>query len=224
MIKKIVFIITTYLFRILNPYVKVKKSIVFCSKMSCKKNNRVTFEKAEIKRSNIGVMGRNNVLEISSWQNRVRILCVGNNNVIRLGRCILSNTSIVLKGDNCVFQIGDDTTVLGATMVCMGHGNELLIGKDCMFSKNIEIWNTDSHQITDMMGNVINDSLPIHIGNHVWIGKNAFVLKGCDIGDNSVVGMGSMVTKDVLPNTIVAGIPAKTIKENILWNRKQMEQ
>ena len=53
---------------------------------------------------------------------------------------------------------------------------------------------------------------PIHIGKRVWIGSGAVVLPGITIGDNSVVGAGSIVTKDVPPNAIVAGNPAKFIK------------
>ena len=53
---------------------------------------------------------------------------------------------------------------------------------------------------------------PIHIGKRVWIGSGSILLPGITIEDNSVVGAGSVVTKDVPPNVIVAGNPAKFIK------------
>ena len=53
---------------------------------------------------------------------------------------------------------------------------------------------------------------PIHIGKRVWIGSGSIILPGITIGDNSIVGAGSIVTKDVPPNVIVAGNPAKFIK------------
>ena len=53
---------------------------------------------------------------------------------------------------------------------------------------------------------------PIYIGKRVWIGSGSILLPGVRIGDNSIVGAGSVVTKDVPPNTIVAGNPAKFIK------------
>lgn len=53
---------------------------------------------------------------------------------------------------------------------------------------------------------------PIVIGKNVWIGAGTTVLPGVTIGDNSIIGAGSVVTKDVPPNTIVAGVPAKVIR------------
>lgn len=54
---------------------------------------------------------------------------------------------------------------------------------------------------------------PIVIGNDVWIGANATILQGVTIGDGSVVAAGAVVSKDVPPNTVVGGVPAKVIKQ-----------
>ena len=54
---------------------------------------------------------------------------------------------------------------------------------------------------------------PIHIGKRVWIGANATITQGVTIGDNSIVAAGAVVTKDVPPNTIVGGVPAKEIRK-----------
>ena len=53
---------------------------------------------------------------------------------------------------------------------------------------------------------------PVHIGKNAWIGAGATILPGVTVGDNAVVGAASVVTKDVAPDTIVAGNPAKFIK------------
>ncbi|MBR3024544.1 MAG: sugar O-acetyltransferase [Oscillospiraceae bacterium] len=53
---------------------------------------------------------------------------------------------------------------------------------------------------------------PIHIGNNVWIGSNSTVLAGVTIGDNAVIGAGSVVTKDIPENMIAVGCPARVIK------------
>ena len=60
---------------------------------------------------------------------------------------------------------------------------------------------------------VSGDSLaPIHIANDVWIGANCIITAGVTIGEGAVVAAGSVVTKDVLPNSIVGGVPAKLIR------------
>ena len=53
---------------------------------------------------------------------------------------------------------------------------------------------------------------PIVLGKNVWIGSNATILQGVTIGDNAVVGAGTVVTKDVEANTVVGGVPAHFIK------------
>ena len=53
---------------------------------------------------------------------------------------------------------------------------------------------------------------PIHIGKRVWVGANATITKGVTIGDNAVVAAGAVVNRDVPPNTIVGGVPAKVIR------------
>lgn len=87
-----------------------------------------------------------------------------------------------------------------------------------MIAENVEIWNSDTHVITYQGGYLNNDS-PIQIHNHVWLGKGVTVLKGVVIGENAIVGMKSLVTKNINPNTINAGIPSKEIRDQVNWRK-----
>ncbi|MFP3126376.1 MULTISPECIES: sugar O-acetyltransferase [Bacillaceae] len=88
---------------------------------------------------------------------------------------------------------------------------EVRIGDDCMIGPNVGIY-TAGHSIEPKDRNKSGYAIPIGIGNSVWIGGNCVILPGITIGDNSIVAGGSVVTKDVPPNTIVAGNPAKPLR------------
>ncbi len=93
------------------------------------------------------------------------------------------------------------------------------IGALCMFSYGITLRNHDSHRIIDpSSGRVLNPPKDVILGRHVWIAQNATILKGCHIGDNSVIGFGSIVTKSCPPGSVMAGVPAKIVKEDINWD------
>ena len=58
---------------------------------------------------------------------------------------------------------------------------------------------------------------PIDIADNVWVGGRAIILKGVAIGDGAIVASGAVVTKNVPPRTLVAGVPARVIRENVSW-------
>ena len=93
-------------------------------------------------------------------------------------------------------------------------GDRIEIGDGCFIGKDVIIRSYDAHEILKEGYQV---SAPIKIGNHVWIGQRAMILKGVNIGDGSVVAAGSVVTKDVPANCVVAGVPAKVIDRDIEW-------
>lgn len=57
----------------------------------------------------------------------------------------------------------------------------------------------------------------VYIGDHVWIGERAMILKGVNIGEGAIIAAGAIVTKDVLSHTLVAGVPAKIVKKDVNW-------
>ncbi|HET9403951.1 MAG TPA: acyltransferase [Burkholderiales bacterium] len=94
------------------------------------------------------------------------------------------------------------------------------IGNDVLISWDVLIIDTDAHPIYDATGNQVNAAMPIRIGNSVWLGCRALVLKGAEIADGVVVAAASTVTRPVLtPNAIVGGNPARVVRENVRWKR-----
>lgn len=79
-------------------------------------------------------------------------------------------------------------------------------------------YTSDTHSIFDRTtGLKINVPNDISIGDRVWMGRKSWVMKGAHIGSDVVVAAGAMVTGEIPSYSICAGVPAKVIKENILW-------
>lgn len=96
------------------------------------------------------------------------------------------------------------------------------LGKDCMFSFDVSVWASDTHQIIDTKSNCIinNNKKGVVFGDHVWCGTRCTILKGTRVADNSVIGAQSLVSGNFeQPNVILAGNPAKQIKQDITWKR-----
>ena len=109
-------------------------------------------------------------------------------------------------------SIGDNSGV-GVNSLLSSHitiGNDVMMGPECMmFTSNHGMNRTD----IPMWRQESSAPRPIVIGNDVWIGARVIILPGVHVGDGSVIGAGSVVTKDVEPFSIVAGNPAKLIRE-----------
>lgn len=181
----------------------------------------------KLRKNKIKISGNNNVIYVgkNSILRDCNIFIKGNNNTLYIGDdCVINNTSIILDNEGAEIKIGNKTSVAKAQIVSLEPYN-IEIGEDCMLSYDIEIRNTDSHKIYDKSTNKrINEGNSVKIGNHVWLGMRAVILKGVNIDDNSIVAGGSIVTKDVMSNTIVSGNPAKQIKENVYWTREEVMQ
>ncbi|MEL7447483.1 MAG: acyltransferase [Pseudomonadota bacterium] len=86
------------------------------------------------------------------------------------------------------------------------------IGARCAIAQFVTILDHD-HSFTDNGAMSGYDTAPLRIGNDVWIGDKATVLKGVTIGDGAIVAAGAVVTRDVPAGSTVAGVPAKVIRE-----------
>lgn len=183
----------------------------------------------------------NNIIEAPSGLNNVQIQFFGkNNHVVLHNDSALKNTVIEFKGNNGTFRIGEKAGIFGtfrighdcnieignsvtstnAVYVTCAEKTNIHIGNDCMLATNNQIRTDDSHGIYDLgSGKRINRSKDIFIGNHVWLAYGATVLGGAHIGSGCVLGAFSLAKKQFPENCVLAGVPAKVIRENIFWKR-----
>jgi acetyltransferase-like isoleucine patch superfamily enzyme len=113
--------------------------------------------------------------------------------------------------ENAKLELGSGYINNNSEIVCF---TSIKIGNDVAISKGVIIRDSDNHVLN---GNDAFVTQPIEIGDHVWIGIGAIILKGVKIGSGSVIAAGAVVNKDVPPNALVGGVPAKIIKTNVVW-------
>ena len=147
----------------------------------------------------------------------------GNNNTIIIGKnASIVNSVFCFENDQNRILIGDDSKVCGRNEFACIEGTEIIIGSNCLFSGNIYFRTGDSHSVLDLNENRINPSCSIVIGDHVWICQGAIITKGVHIADNSIIGIGAVVTRSFSETNIaIGGNPAKCIKQNINWNEER---
>ena len=128
---------------------------------------------------------------------------LGDYSVIESYSCINNAVGDVIIGDHT--RVGLHNTVIGP----------VTIGSYVNLAQGITV-TALNHNFSET-GKRIDEqgvsTTPVTIGNDIWIGANAVILPGVTIGDHSVVAAGAVVTKDVPPHTLVAGVPAKIIKK-----------
>lgn len=99
-------------------------------------------------------------------------------------------------------------------MICpgvrIGSADGIHIGDNCMLASNAYIADSDWHDIYNRIA--LGKTKPVHIADNAWVGDGAVICKGVSIGQNSIIGAGAIVVKDIPPNSIAAGNPAKVIK------------
>jgi galactoside O-acetyltransferase len=107
--------------------------------------------------------------------------------------------------------IGNDVSINNAFSA--SAFGKITIGNNVLIGTNCTIMDTDAHALDPQQRNTgIPKNLPVHIGENVFLGSDVTVLKGVTIGRNSVIGNGSVVTKDIPEMVIAAGNPARIIK------------
>lgn len=195
------------------------------------KKNGLTIVNPKIEGLKIIFNGENSIVELYEPLKFVSSKIIMNNNckvVIQEGEQPLNFLNISMEqAENSSVFIGKNFRTNGTVIeMSLVRDISVTIGDDCMFSCNTLLRAHDSHTIFDLTTkqpiNTHEDG--IHIGNHVWVCQDAKILKNVSIADNTIVGLGSIVTKSFVENNcILAGIPAKIIKKNVNWDGRIIE-
>ncbi len=141
------------------------------------------------------------------------ILCKNSQLIIEDDFTMYQGASMYL-GDGAVIRIKGKSFINTNTIINCFQSIE--IGYNTCISDDVRIQDSDNHFMIEN-GIEKQNTAPIKIGNHVWIGKNVIILKGVTIGNGAVVAAGSIVIKDVPETCLVAGNPAKVIKQHVEW-------
>ena len=196
---------TTSLFR----YKSSDGNIIICEDKNIKLNN-----------TTITINGKNNIVFLgkSIKLENCSIAINGNNNIIYLSENKYKYSLSLNMYNNSTFYSGKDNYFNGILKIIISEYSSVIIGDDCMFSFDIWIRTADPHLIYDgITKKRINLSKNIYVGDHVWVGQNAFLLKGSKLGSGCIIGASGVKSGIIYSNTICAGNPAKEIKENIFW-------
>ncbi|MBQ7526015.1 MAG: sugar O-acetyltransferase, partial [Abditibacteriota bacterium] len=111
----------------------------------------------------------------------------------------------------CVTHIGKN--VYANFNLTLVDDTDIYIGDNVLIGPNV-VLDAGTHPVApEYRALQYQYNLPVRIGNNVWIGANSVVLPGVTVGNGSIIGAGSVVTKDVPENVIAAGVPCKVLRE-----------
>lgn len=192
------------------------------------KNNTFTCSKKHhnelLKYGIVKIKGENNNINIGSpnYLKTSEILITGNNNTVIIPPNCFGGLKLDIRANNTTVIVGEKTGFMGTELVLQENNSKVIIGNDCMFAKETRIYCSDFHAIFSIHDNIpFNQGKEIIIGNHVWIGEGVKITKNTHITDNVIVGLNSVVTKDLnTPYAIYAGTPATIKKTEVNWQHE----
>lgn len=184
--------------------------------------NRIIGEIPELINSKIVFRGKGNVVicEKSVRIENSTITFNGNGSIVYLCQSVHNYRLSASLHHDMVLYIGKNNYFNGPLNIVLSEQKHCFIGNDCIFSFGIWIRNADPHLVySSKTGQRINLSKSVFIGDHVWIGQSALLLKGTRIDSGSIIGAASIVAGKKVPhNESWAGNPCRKITDSVFWN------
>jgi acetyltransferase-like isoleucine patch superfamily enzyme len=144
--------------------------------------------------------------------------------IIRRGGQLVTGSGVRIA-DHCFMDVGASGVLSIGTRTIIGPYTRIMaatqvrIGARCMISWNCSIFDSIGHRLWLEETGEVEVEEPITIGDDVWIGPYSIIMKGVTIGSNSVIGAGSVVRRDVPPDSLVYGNPARVAGKVVRWER-----
>ena len=178
---------------------------------NCRIDDNVEFN---IGSNSIIILGDN--VKFSS-KNVVR--CEDNSKICIQNNCSFGQSKLVSRNE---ITIGNGSVFNDGFIAICEDETRIQIGEKCLFSSNVHMRSGNGHSLFDITSeeNISEKSEHIILGNHVWVGQDTTVLFNAELEDDCVVGAKSLVKGKHKSRSLVDGVPAKTMKENIGWNVK----
>lgn len=172
------------------------------------------------------VRGYDNEVQIKSrhFKGEVWVQGVGNKVIIEEGVDVAGELFIAVGyGErpcfNCTVIVGKGCYIGSARINLWEDNSSVIVGEDCMFSINIDLWCTDGHALWGEDGK-LRLGREVRIGKHVWVGKDVKIGKNSIIADDCVVGWGSVVAGKFEESAcVIAGAPATVRRQGVRWDR-----
>ena len=208
-----------------------RKGLKSISRVINGNNNNISYKNANLSSVVFDIKGDNNNIEIKegSILNNVKFLIRGNNHKILIDKHCIFNCSgniwnIWFEDNDCTLIIGEKSTFYDVHLALTEPGSQINIGRDCMFSSDIDVRTGDSHSIISVESNErINYAKNVSIGDHVWIAAHCILLKGSTIPENSVVATGSVVSRHYkTKGIIIGGNPSQQLMAGITWSPQRI--
>jgi maltose O-acetyltransferase len=115
------------------------------------------------------------------------------------------------RNPDALIEIGKNNCFSNNITLCANE--KISIGHGCQIGDQVAIYDCDFHEIDPTTRHLsFGPTCPVVIGNNVWLGSRVIILKGVTIGDNTIIGAMSTVTKSIPSNCVAAGIPAHIIR------------
>lgn len=134
------------------------------------------------------------------------------------GSTLGTGTGIAIRGNDrhpTCLKIGERAKVGARCKINVRCGVE--VEPFAEISWDVHIMDTDFHDVQELDGSIRSQEAPVRIGRHALVGARSTILKGVTIGEGAVVAAGSVVTRDVPSNAIVAGNPARLVRDIAHW-------